>query len=93
MLGLVLFVGVNVYSYLTAEPPCCHFFASFGFPFKLGSVGGFAGGTVFLFPGLIADTFIGLVVSLSFGGLFAKSFPPIANVFRQAARWHVSTRS
>ena len=93
MLGLVLFAGVNIYTYLTAEPPCCDSFAPFGFPFKLGSVGGFVGGTVFLLSGLIADTFIGLVVSLIFGGLFAKSFPPIANLFRQAARWHISTRS
>jgi hypothetical protein len=92
VLGLLLFVGVNIHSYLTVEPPCCDFFASFGFPFKLGSFGGFAGATVFLLSGLIADTFIGLVVSLSFGGLFAKSFPPIANLFRQAARWHVNTR-
>jgi hypothetical protein len=93
VLGLVLFVAVNIYSYIVAEPPCCDLSTSFGFPIPLGTFGGFVGNTAFLLPGLIADTLIGLAASLVFGRTFAKLLPPIANLFRQAVRWHVSTRS
>jgi hypothetical protein len=93
VLGLVLFVGVNIYSYVIAEPPCCDFSTSFGFPIPLGTFGGFVGDTAFLLSGLIADMLIGLAASLIFGWMFAKSFPQIANRFRQSVRWHVSTRS
>ena len=93
MLGVVLFVGANLYSYNMAEPPCCDFYASFGFPLPLGTVGGFAGNGGVLWSGLIADTLIGVCTSLVSGWVFAKSLPAITNLFRRTARWHVSTRS
>lgn len=93
VLGLVLFVGANIYSYHVAEPPCCDFFASFGFPLQVGTFGGYAGYTSLLLSGLIADTLIGLGASVVFGRVFAKLLPAIANLFRRAGTWHVSTRS
>jgi hypothetical protein len=93
VLGLVLFVGANIYSYRLAEPPCCDGFASFGFPLQWGSFGGYAGYTGFLLSGLIANTVIGLAASLILGWMFAKALPPIASFFRQSVRWHISTRS
>jgi hypothetical protein len=93
VLGIASFVGANMYSYHVAEPPCCDFSASFGFPFTLGRTGGFAGGTGLILVGVFADVVVGLVVSVVFGWLFAKSLPPIVNLFRQAGQWHTGTRS
>lgn len=93
ILGIVLFVAMNVYSYHTAEPPCCDFSVAFGFPFPLGRTGGFISVTRFIVLGMIADVIVGLVASVGFAWIFAKSLPVIINRFRQLIQWHVATRS
>ena len=36
VLGVVLVVAANIYSYRFVELPCCDFSAPFGFPFPMG---------------------------------------------------------
>ena len=93
VLGLGLVLAANVYSYHIAEPPCCDFSVPFGVPFPLGQTGGFIDVTRFMLLGVIADVIVGLIASVGFAWMFAKSFPSIINRFRQLAQWHVATRS
>ena len=92
-LGIAFFLTANMYSYHVAEPPCCDFSIPFGIPFPLAQTGGFAGGTRFIVLGVIADVIVGLVTSVVFAWVFAKSLPSMINRFRQAVQWHVKTRS
>src|SRR3989337_950589 len=85
LFGIVFFVGANMYSYHLAEPPCCDFTSSFGFPFTLGRTGGFAGGTGFIVFGIFADIVVGLVASVAFAWLFAKSLLPTLIYFDRPA--------
>lgn len=71
--GIALFIVVNLYSYNQANPPCCDFSASYGFPFKLGSYGGFAGGAI-SWSGVIANMFIALCASYILGWVADKIF-------------------
>jgi len=93
VLGIGLFVTANVHSYHVAEPPCCDFSVPFGVPFPLGQTGGFISVTHFMLLGVIADVIVGLIASVGFAWMFAKSLPSIINRFRQIIRWHVATRS
>ena len=61
--GIALFTAINVYSYSQANPPFIDFPASFGFPFELGSYGGFVGGLHIRWSGVVADMFIALAAS------------------------------
>jgi hypothetical protein len=92
VVGLVLFVGANVYSYHDAVPPCCDMYASFGFPLRLGTFGGFVGHTGFLLSGLIGDAFIGLGASAVFGWIVSKLLPAILSSAAQLTSWHTRTR-
>lgn len=93
ILGIAFFVAANIYAYHTAEPPCCDFSISFGFPFPLGRTGGFAGGTNFTIGGLLLNSAVGLVTSFVFALLFARLLPPLVDLFHQAGQWHLKTRS
>jgi hypothetical protein len=73
-LGIALFVGANIYSYQALAPPCCDFFASFGFPLRLGNYGGFVGHTVIDLAGLIGDALIGICAGLLIAWAFVKLF-------------------
>jgi hypothetical protein len=94
--GALLFVGANIYSYSKVEPPCCDFFAPFGFPLEMGEFGGFAGSTFIDIAGLIGNGLIGICASLVFALLFAKSSPVIFSfLFNSLTRlrtWHIRTR-
>jgi len=79
VLGIGLFVTANVHSYHVAEPPCCDFSVPFGVPFPLGQTGGFISVTRFMLLGVIADVIVGLIASVGFAWMFAKSFPSIIN--------------
>jgi hypothetical protein len=92
MIGLVLFGGANVYSYHAAVPPCCDGYASFGFPFSLGTFGGYAGYTNFDLTGMIGNGIIGVCASFVFALLFAKALPPIFSSVAQLTSWHARTR-
>jgi hypothetical protein len=99
LLGACGFVGINLYSYYTVEPPCCDFHASFGFPIPWGDYGGFAGYTIIHIPGLIEDALIGLLASIIFAWVFAKSWPPLLNLISHSLAalkalrdWHLNTR-
>jgi hypothetical protein len=92
-LGFVLFIAANIYSYNVAEPPCCDFSIAFGTPLPLGRVGGFVGGTHFIPLGVIANIIIGIVASVGFAWMFARSVPAIIDRFQQALSWHLKTRS
>jgi hypothetical protein len=92
-LGMGSFVAANLYSYHIAEPPCCDFSIPFGVPFPLAQTGGFTGGTRFIVLGVIADVIVGLVMSVAFAWVFAKSVPWIVSRFGRAVQWHVKTRS
>jgi hypothetical protein len=91
--GIAFFVASNIYAYHVAEPPCCDFSISFGFPFPLGRTGGYAGGTSFIMSGLFLNSAVGLVTSLVFAWLFARLLPPLVDLGRQAGQWHMKTRS
>src|SRR5688572_26168797 len=60
VLGLVLIVGANIYSYHVVEEPCIDCSAPFGFPLPMGSFGGFFTITVIFWPGLIANALVSL---------------------------------
>ena len=96
MIGLVLFVAANAYSYYTVDPPCCDRVASFGFPFELGKFGGLVGYTSFNLKGLAANGITSIVASIVFGCLFAKSLPimlsSVSGYLTRLASWHARTR-
>ena len=92
-LGVAVFVWSNIYAYHRAGAPCDDCAASFGFPFPLGRTGGFVGGTNFIMWGLFLNSAVGLVTSLVLALLFARLFPPVVDLFRQAGQWHMRTRS
>ena len=83
MVGLVLIVGANIYSYHYAESPCCDGFTSFGFPFSLGTFGGYAGYTNFYLTGLIGNGVLGVGASVVLAFLFAKA---LRSIFGSLAR-------
>ena len=85
-------MAANVYDYHVAEPPCCHFSTSFGFPFPLGMTGGQFGDTSFIRSGLVLDIAVGVVTSLIFASLFARIVPMLVGRFRQVVDWHLKTR-
>jgi hypothetical protein len=75
VLGLVVFVAANIYSYRFVEPPCCDFSAPFGFPLPMGTFGGFIGTTNIFWPGFIANLLVSLGAGFVFGSVFRKSLP------------------
>jgi hypothetical protein len=93
VLGFGVIVAANIYSYRFVEPPCCDFSAPFGFPFPMGTFGGFVGVTVFWWPGLIANALVSVGAGFVSGWVCTKLLPPLVNLFRQASEWHVRTRS
>ena len=93
VLGVAFLVAANIYSYRFVEPPCCDVSAAFGFPFPMGTFGGFVTVTVIWWPGLIANGVVSLGAGIVLGWVFTKLPPPLVNLFRQASQWHVSTRS
>jgi hypothetical protein len=72
--GIALFITLNIYSYIQANPPCCDFAASFGFPFELGNYGGFVGGLHIRWGGVIANMFTALAMSYILGWVVDKVF-------------------
>jgi hypothetical protein len=72
--GIALFIAINIYSYSQANPPCCDFSVSFGFPFELGNYGGFVGGPHIRWSGVIADIFVALATSYILGWIVDKIF-------------------
>ena len=66
--GLAYFVSANFESYRNVDRSSCYdCFVFLGFPFDLYQTGGFAGPTTFLWPGLIADIAIAMLVSAIVG--------------------------
>jgi len=92
-LGLASAVAANVYAYHVAEPACCHFSISFGFPFHLGTTGGFINDTSLILSGLYLDIAVGVVTSLIFASSFAIVIPTLIGLLREVGEWHLKTRS
>jgi len=92
LVGLAFFVGANIYSYSRAIPPCCDLGIGFGVPFRLGTYGGYVGGTSLLLAGLITDTLISIGAGLVFGWVFANSLPTILGGVQDALRWYLRSR-
>ena len=93
LVSLAFFAGANICSYRWAIPPCCDLSIGFGVPFRLGTYGGYVGGTSLLLTGLITDTLVSIGASLVFGWVFANLFPTILRSVQQAVEWHVGSRS
>lgn len=72
--GIAIFIGLNVYSYSQANPPCCDLSASFGIPFPAGQYGGFVTATYILWGGVIANMFVALAGSYILGWVVEKIF-------------------
>jgi hypothetical protein len=99
LLGAAGFVGINLYSYYTCDPPLCGWTRSFGFPVPLGDRNSFFGFTRIYITGFIEATLIGLLASAIFAWGFAKSWPPLLNLISHSLAalkalrdWHLSTR-
>jgi hypothetical protein len=93
VLGVVLLVAANIYSYQVVQEPCIDCSAPFGFPFPTGRFGGFVTGIDIWWPGLVANALVSVGAGFVFGWVFTKLLPPLVNLFRQASQWHVRTRS
>jgi hypothetical protein len=65
--GLLLFVAANLYSYARMSCMMADGFCGFGFPFELYETGGFITISRILWSGLVADSFIGVTLSVLLG--------------------------
>jgi hypothetical protein len=74
LFGMGYFIGVNIYSYYQAVPPCCDASVSFGVPFEAGRIGGFVGVTSIRGAGLLANALIAFGASLILAWAFEKLF-------------------
>ena len=61
--GVVSFVALNVYGYGKVFDPMCSFPVEFGFPFTLGTYGGFVTTTHILWSGVVANGIVALCLS------------------------------
>lgn len=71
-LTVATFVAINLYDYWHTTPACCDFSSRFGWPFALGRVGGFVGGTKIHLPGLLLDTLIAAAAAIVFALIVEK---------------------
>jgi hypothetical protein len=92
LVSLLLFVAANAYEYATVIGFDGDMPEPFGFPFSLGSYGGFVGVTNLFLPGLFADIMVSLVVSLIGGLLFNKILSRGFVVPGAVMAWHNRTR-
>ena len=74
MLGISIFVTLNVYDFWQTKPPCCDASAQFGVPFPLGRTGGYVGATNIVWGGLLVDAFIAVSASVLLAFIVEKLF-------------------
>jgi hypothetical protein len=91
-IGLLVFVGLNLYSYHIAVPPCCDLVTSFGFPLAYGSFGGFVDYTGYRIDLLLLNFVIGGFGSATFALFFQRLVPPVLSFARDVVTWHAKTR-
>ena len=73
MIGLIPFVWTNVNSYNQMYRDTCYdCFVYFGFPFYLYQTGGFAGPTLILWDGLIANAGIAVCLCICSGWILSR---------------------
>jgi hypothetical protein len=91
-IGLSIFVGINLYSYHVAEPPCCDWFAYFGFPLQYGTFGGYAGYSGYKLDVWLLNCIISGVASAVFALFLERLVPPVLSFARDVVAWHAKTR-
>jgi hypothetical protein len=74
LLGLVLFVAANFYSYSQMYMPCDDCTMSFGMPFRIWQFGGFVSVAKILWLGLVLDVAIAVCASFLLGWALEKLF-------------------
>lgn len=74
LFSIILFVGVNIYSYNLAFPHCCDMPVFFGFPFEFGSYGGFITLTNIYWVGVVKNLLFAIVTSSILGWILDRIF-------------------